>query len=783
MKAMIRHLVSLASVCLVLAVVAAPAGATSFVMVADEDLVDQAPVIAEVQVLSIDVTTDTPAPMTEYRMAVEGVVRGDVAASPLSVRVLGGERNDSPGLWIYGAPRFATGERALVFLKPQDDGSYRILHFMQGAFHLVEHGGVEYAVRHLSEASELELPGKAKAPRGPRRLDLFRAWLTDRTLGIEREVDYFVEESEVALRGELGKYELLGNPPIRFREFDTGGSLVFRAHASGQPGLAGGGFSEFQQGLGAWRGDSNTDINIFYGGTTNSTAGFNGGFDGVNAILFDDIGSTSEFDEPFSCTSGGTVALGGPWITPASNHQYNGTTFRAAAGADIVTNKGIDCLSGGQPWISRLRRAAEVFAHELGHTLGLAHSCGDPTPSCNSTLSDALMFPFVHGDNRGARLGSDDRAGIRFIYGTPETEPSAPSGLTATAVGQNRIDLDWNDNSDNETSFEVQRQAGSGSFQTIATVGTNVRSYQDEAVFPGTTFTYRVRSRNSAGVSSYSNTASTMTAGNPEPCVPGPETLCLNDGRFKVEVNWVDFEGDEGVGTDLELPSIDSGLMWFFTDNNWELLVKVLDGCDINNHFWVFAAATTDVEYEMVVTDSFTGLSRVYSNDLGVSAPAVTDTGAFATCEAVPPSSAPAAVSEPAKRQREAEVAKAGPVEKQGSCAQTATRLCLNDNRFAVDISWVDFEGGDGFGLVDMFQSGDSGLMYFFDPQNLEVLVKVLDGCDINNRVWVFAAATTNVGYTMTVTDTLTGAMQIYQNPLGVSSPAVTDTNAFMACP
>ncbi|MCP3957063.1 MAG: hypothetical protein GY719_04360 [bacterium] len=83
----------------------------------------------------------------------------------------------------------------------------------------------------------------------------------------------------------------------------------------------------------------------------------------------------------------------------------------------------------------------------------------------------------------------------------------------------------------------------------------------------------------------------------------------------------------------LPFGSSDSGLFWFFTPGNWELLVKVLDGCSINDRFWVFAAATTDVEYTLRVTDIETGRVQEYFNPLGRSAAAITDTEAFATCQ------------------------------------------------------------------------------------------------------------------------------------------------------
>ena len=62
------------------------------------------------------------------------------------------------------------------------------------------------------------------------------------------------------------------------------------------------------------------------------------------------------------------------------------------------------------------------------------------------------------------------------------------------------------------------------------------------------------------------------------------------------------------------------------------------------------------------------------------------------------------------------------------------------------------------------------------------MLVKVLDGCGINGRHWVFSAATTTVQYTLEVTDTWTGESATWTNPLGRSSPAITDTNALGGC-
>lgn len=77
----------------------------------------------------------------------------------------------------------------------------------------------------------------------------------------------------------------------------------------------------------------------------------------------------------------------------------------------------------------------------------------------------------------------------------------------------------------------------------------------------------------------------------------------------------------------------DSGALWFFSGTNFEMLVKVLDACALNDRFWVFAAAATNVEYEIVVTDTVAGETKTYFEAFGPAAPAINDTSAFDTCD------------------------------------------------------------------------------------------------------------------------------------------------------
>ncbi len=114
-------------------------------------------------------------------------------------------------------------------------------------------------------------------------------------------------------------------------------------------------------------------------------------------------------------------------------------------------------------------------------------------------------------------------------------------------------------------------------------------------------------------------------------CVPSATTLCLREGRFRVEV-LRESNGELGPGSVVPFSAADSGLFSFFGPDNWELLVKVLDGCVLNGHYWVYSAATTDVRYVLTVTDTRTGIGARYENQAGKPAPARTDVKALPVC-------------------------------------------------------------------------------------------------------------------------------------------------------
>jgi hypothetical protein len=121
-----------------------------------------------------------------------------------------------------------------------------------------------------------------------------------------------------------------------------------------------------------------------------------------------------------------------------------------------------------------------------------------------------------------------------------------------------------------------------------------------------------------------------LTVVHGDGCVPSPTRLCLAERRFEVSVAWEDFRHNTGEGRALPLAGEgDSGLFWFFLPDNVELTVKVLDGCTVNGHHWVFLSSGSTVRYVVTVRDTLTGEVRTYLNELREEAPLEADTRAF----------------------------------------------------------------------------------------------------------------------------------------------------------
>jgi hypothetical protein len=269
---------------------------------------------------------------------------------------------------------------------------------------------------------------------------------------------------------------------------------------------------------------------------------------------------------------------------------------------------------------------------------------------------------------------------------------------------------------------------------------------------------------------SYRSQARRFTGG----CQLEPETLALNGGRFRAEIAWRTSDGKSGAGRAQSLTD-DTGAFWFFAPENLELMLKVLDGREVNGAFWVFYATLTDVAFDLLVTDTHTGERKVYSKPLG-------RLESRADIRAFPVDPAPPAAAPPPPARWLADALSAEPpglaAKAEAACEASESALCLAGGRFRVGVRFVDPRDGIERQAVARPLTSDSGSFWFFAPDNLELMLKIVDGRPLNDRFWFFAAGLSDVAYEITVTDTQTGSERVYVNPRGKLASRA-DTSAF----
>ncbi len=255
----------------------------------------------------------------------------------------------------------------------------------------------------------------------------------------------------------------------------------------------------------------------------------------------------------------------------------------------------------------------------------------DTTDEPNETVQIALDTP-----TGGATLGSPASAVLTINDNDggspppPGSAPAAPSNLEAEPLSTGEIRLTWKDGSNNETQFTIERKTIGGSFGQVGTAPANATEFVDDGLDPATYVLYRVRAVNGAGGSAFTAEAGATTNTTPSSCAAGAEALCFLD-RFQIEMSWRFESGESGASKASPLGAR-SGAFYFKSAENLEVLIKMLNACGAGNRYWVFFAATTNVEFTVTVTDTQTGRINTYYNPLGKAALPILDTDAFATC-------------------------------------------------------------------------------------------------------------------------------------------------------
>ncbi len=284
------------------------------------------------------------------------------------------------------------------------------------------------------------------------------------------------------------------------------------------------------------------------------------------------------------------------------------------------------------------------------------------------------------------------------------------------------------------------------------------------SIYAGQVGYYRVRITDSATPPAQAISAPapvTLTA----TCTPGPNTLCLQNGRFKVEGSF--FTGGPEQAAFATSYSNWGGFFWFFSSSNTEVGVKVLQG---PASWWVFHGAATDQHYKLTVTDLQTGAQKIYDR-AGGNLCGGRDYQAFPLGNlSFAPSGSVASQVGQSPASATASSRPFGNVA--GSCVPSATRICQLDGRFQVEIK------RGGVPQPGLAINTSTGVYWFYIQDNAEVFIKVLDARAINHRYWVYWGSMSDQEFDIVVTDTVTGAFKTYHNALGTYCGG-GDTDAF----
>ncbi|MEO8196549.1 MAG: matrixin family metalloprotease [Thermoanaerobaculia bacterium] len=644
----------------ILLVTVTAAEATSVKLINDFRLVDQAPIVVVARVAGTIPAPELDRPVTDYLMTVERVLKGTVGEGTILVRVLGGRAANGMELKIWGAPTFGEGERALLFLGHHADGTYRILHVMLGAFREARMAGQSIAYRDLSEVDVLDgAEAQATETRKVRDFDRFADWIADRAAARLEAPNYYLFLPADSQNSLLPMFTLLGDSGrnSRWFEFDSGGQIQWRIDGDPLAGFSGNPSDAFRTALSAWNAESHTPIKYTLAGTSGLTAGFDH-FDGQNVLLFDDPNNDVEGD--FSCSTGGTLAVGGPWFDPDTTGRWNNETFIRIQGADIVVNDGTACFF--QRSSNAAKTVEELFAHETGHTLGIGHPSENPNET-NPTLRDALMYYRLHNDGRGARLASDDIAALRRLYDKTATTGGVGGtgcGVDKLCLLNNRFEvtLTWSNQFDGSTG--VGKPVPFSNFAGFIYFANDPRSleiavkivdfdgrilvfYSELTVVhfrmqvrdtaTGQTKEYTNTARDCGGIDTNfvenPGTAGLISGGSPtlirdlgltqpprRACVPGPGTVCLLGGRFAVTLPaWRNqYDGSTGVGSGVKMNDFAAGFHFSSDPRNLELIFKVNQYPD---RILVFYASLANLEYTIRLTDTITGRTTEFFNPEG----------------------------------------------------------------------------------------------------------------------------------------------------------------------